>query len=443
MESVKVKILLDSKEAIVDVETATLYAISSLNFDDIGYEVLKALVVLKRSEIFKCVKNTPYYEKQYEISLKKKKMKKTIKKAIDDTKGEVVLSNDKLVSLYYTMSCGGATSNSEDVIGEKINFLRRIYCSNCSKNQSYKRFTLSEYEKLEGKESSFKEESQNVFNDVERDESGRIKNLNFLGDRLTGKEFMKKLNLKSNRVYFKEEVIRLKVEGEGDGLGICIEGAEALSKEGKSYKDIIEYYYTGIVFENIEEGISNSLGGKVFLIDPGHGGDDSGNVRGNIKESDIVLKVASKLKKLLEEKQAKVHLTRSEDEAITLTDRAEKANEIRPDFLISLHLNAFIMPGVNGSEAHCYDEDIEAIELSELILDEVEKDVGFKKRKVNIGDYFILRESRVSSLILEYFYLTGGRDIELLTDGIEERLALATFNGICRYYDIVIENIVK
>ncbi|KMT22826.1 N-acetylmuramoyl-L-alanine amidase [Clostridium cylindrosporum] len=436
MEFVKANIILDNKETVIDVEQATIYAMCDVEIKDIEYEVLKALVVLKRSEISKKVKNTPYFEKNHEISIKKRKVRKSIKKAVEETRGEVVLSNGRLVEMYYTMCCSGATSNSEDVIGEKINFLRKIYCDKCSKKESYRKFSLIDYEEKTGRCSSFKEESQSVFSSVVRDTSGRVKSLNFLGDEVSGIEFMKRLNLKSNKMYFKDEVINIKVEGEGDGLGICIEGAKALARDGKDYREIINYYYTGISFEVLGGESSNTLSGKVFLLDPGHGGEDRGNVRGDIVESEIALEVALELKSLLEGKRAKVHLTRARDSSITLTDRAEMANNIKPDFLISIHLNAFIMPGVNGCEAYCYEKDKEAMEVSELILDEIENTVDIKKRKVNIGDYFILRESRVSSVILECLYLTGSKDVKILGDNTPSKIALAIYKGICEYYNI-------
>lgn len=436
MECIKTNILLDNKETLIDVEKATHYAMCNIEMKELEYEVLKALVVLKRSEIFKKVKNTPYYEKDYVISIKKKKTRKILKKALEETNGEVVISNGRLAELYYTLCCSGATSNSEDIIDKKLNYIRKVYCDKCSKKEGYRKYSLSECEEVSGKSLAFKEESQNIFSEVERDSSGRIKSLNILGEEFSGIDFMKKLNLKSSKVYFKEEVINIKTEGDGEGLGICIEGAQRLAKEGKDYRDIISYYYTSIDFRVLGGESSNTLEGKVFLLDPGHGGEDQGNIRDTIVESEYVLLISKYLKSLLEEKKAKVSLTREEDTLITLSERAQMANEIKPDFFISLHLNAFVMPGVNGAEAHCYELDEEAFELSEHILNEIEEGLNIKKRKVNIGDYFILRESKVSSVILECFYLTGSKDIQLLGKNSEEDLANAIFKGICKYYDI-------
>ncbi|MEG0371353.1 MAG: N-acetylmuramoyl-L-alanine amidase [Clostridium sp.] len=436
MECIKANVILDNKPTVLDIEMATIYAIGDIDIKEIDHEVLKVLAVLKRSEVVKKVKNTPYYEKDYEVSIRKRKIRKSIKRAVDETRGVVVLCGNKLIQMYFTMCCSGSTANSEDVIGEKINYIRRIYCDKCSKKESYRRFSVKEYEDEIGRKSSFREDSKDVFSSIERDDEGRIKTVSFLGDNITGNELMKKLDVKSNKVYFKEEIINLKIEGEGEGLGICIEGAGRLASEGKTYKDIINYYYTGVEFEVLGGQGANTLNGKVFLLDPGHGGVDRGNSREGLYESEIVLGIVLKLKELIEERRGEVHLTREDDVGVSLTDRAAIANKISPDFLISVHLNAFIMPGVNGAESYCFEEDNEAMELSQKILDQIENGVGIKKRKVNNGDVFLLRESRVPSIILECLYITGNKDIEFLNDEIKEKIANAMFMGICDYYDI-------
>lgn len=436
MDKIKVNILIDGKESFIDIETATFYSLCDIDIKDLEYEVLKVFAILKRSELFRKARCSPYYDKDYIISIKKRKLRKSFKKAVDETKGEVVFSNNKLVKLYYTMCCGGSTSNSEDIVTEKLDYIRRVYCDKCNDKHSYKKINLDKSTLKVGKEPTFKRDIKGVFSDVERNESGRIRSINVLGETLSGEEFMQKLNLKSNKIFFKEEMINLKIEGEGLGLGICIEGAQRQAKEGKKYKDILEYYYTNINFDVIDKEKCIDLKGKVILLDPGHGGEDKGNIIEGFVESDIVLDIAKKLKELLEEKNIKALLTREKDEDRTLTDRVNMANEVKPDFLISLHLNAFLMPGVNGCETHCYELDNDAIELSNFILDQMENKVKIKKRKVNFGDYFILRESRVSSIIIECLYLTGNKDVKLLDDNISLKIAKAICRGICKYYDL-------
>ncbi len=79
------------------------------------------------------------------------------------------------------------------------------------------------------------------------------------------------------------------------------------------------------------------------VIDPGHGGKDSGCVGTTAKEKDIVLDVANRLRDKIEStynKKVKVVMTRSNDTFVTLKKRAEIANAAKGDLFISIHVNS-------------------------------------------------------------------------------------------------------
>jgi N-acetylmuramoyl-L-alanine amidase len=96
--------------------------------------------------------------------------------------------------------------------------------------------------------------------------------------------------------------------------------------------------------------------GKV-LIDPGHGGCFPGAVgpRG-LKEKDVVLRIALRLRQLLAERGVEVHLTRTTDRHFSsnlnrdLNCRVDRANRMSPDLFVSIHANASDSPGVSGFE---------------------------------------------------------------------------------------------
>jgi N-acetylmuramoyl-L-alanine amidase len=79
----------------------------------------------------------------------------------------------------------------------------------------------------------------------------------------------------------------------------------------------------------------------VVVIDPGHGGDQDGALspRG-VKEKDVVLQIARRLRPRLEQLGAKVVLTRTGDIAVPLTTRAAVANGLKADLFVSIHLNS-------------------------------------------------------------------------------------------------------
>lgn len=77
------------------------------------------------------------------------------------------------------------------------------------------------------------------------------------------------------------------------------------------------------------------------MIDPGHGGVDTGAVHGAAKEADLVLQVAQQLKGLLEkDPQFQVSMTRTQDKNLSLPARVEMAEKAKADLFVSLHANA-------------------------------------------------------------------------------------------------------
>jgi N-acetylmuramoyl-L-alanine amidase len=92
----------------------------------------------------------------------------------------------------------------------------------------------------------------------------------------------------------------------------------------------------------------------VFVIDPGHGGQDEGAVGpGGAKEKDVTLAIsktlAAKLKKLPD---TKVYLTRDSDTALTLEDRNAVAVSKKADLFISIHANAAEDHRMSGIETY-------------------------------------------------------------------------------------------
>ena len=93
--------------------------------------------------------------------------------------------------------------------------------------------------------------------------------------------------------------------------------------------------------------------GMHILLDPGHGGNDRGAVRGHLRESEITLEVAKKLERLLkQDTQFQVSLTRSEDRFVSLSERTEISDQSNADLFLSIHVNA--SPDVRARGAEFY-----------------------------------------------------------------------------------------
>jgi len=94
---------------------------------------------------------------------------------------------------------------------------------------------------------------------------------------------------------------------------------------------------------------------RTIVIDPGHGGTDTGtqNKPGKLDEKVFTLDVAKRLQRLLADSDWKVVLTRTDDRFVALPDRAEIANKAGADLFISIHFNAVANnPAVKGTETY-------------------------------------------------------------------------------------------
>jgi N-acetylmuramoyl-L-alanine amidase len=79
----------------------------------------------------------------------------------------------------------------------------------------------------------------------------------------------------------------------------------------------------------------------VVVVDPGHGGDQDGALSpSGVKEKDVVLQIARRLRPKLEQLGARVVLTRTGDIGVPLTTRAAVANGLKADLFVSIHLNS-------------------------------------------------------------------------------------------------------
>lgn len=102
-----------------------------------------------------------------------------------------------------------------------------------------------------------------------------------------------------------------------------------------------------------------TLGLKVgrIVIDPGHGGHDTGTIGpSGLQEKDLVLDIALKLKKLVEERlESEVLLTRTDDTFVPLEERTAMANQSQADLFLSIHANSSRNRRVSGVETFFLD----------------------------------------------------------------------------------------
>ncbi|MCL2857728.1 MAG: N-acetylmuramoyl-L-alanine amidase [Oscillospiraceae bacterium] len=171
---------------------------------------------------------------------------------------------------------------------------------------------------------------------------------------------------------------------------------------------------------------------KTIFLDPGHGGVDPGAVNGARFESHDNLRLGRRVQALLE-RQAGVNvaMSRTLDVFVSLGDRTNHANRVGADLFVSLHRNGFTSPAANGFEnwifttASAVDEGAAREVLERVIEVGVQSNRGIKR-----GNFHVLRESRMPSILVELGFITNTRDNELF-DTHFEAYAQAVARGAC------------
>ncbi|MBW1838740.1 MAG: N-acetylmuramoyl-L-alanine amidase [Deltaproteobacteria bacterium] len=124
----------------------------------------------------------------------------------------------------------------------------------------------------------------------------------------------------------------------------------------KPYRLVIDLHRTDLVEKGKKARLKQkSKKYKIIVIDPGHGGEDSGAVgaRGTL-EKDVVLPLAKKLKQCIDQKKGfKAFLTREGDYFVPLEKRVEIAREYGADLFVSLHTDANFSKRVRGASVYC------------------------------------------------------------------------------------------
>lgn len=175
----------------------------------------------------------------------------------------------------------------------------------------------------------------------------------------------------------------------------------------------------------------------IIAIDAGHGGKDYGAVGPTgIKEKDINLDIANRVKSLLEEQGAKVIMTRTEDTDVELYDRVKIAKEKNASILISVHANA-LPDGLDpyqkhGTSVFYYNKEAES--LAQTIKDVMTKDLGTRDDGIWNCSFVLTRPTMPLSVLVEVAYMIHPYEYTLLIDdNFRQSAAYSIVKGISEF----------
>ncbi len=202
---------------------------------------------------------------------------------------------------------------------------------------------------------------------------------------------------------------------------------------------------------------------RTVVIDPGHGGPDSGVVgAGGLAEKDLALLVARELQDVLQSEYGlRAILTRDQDRAVQADDRAAFANAARADVMVSLHANASMAGGASGSYVYFYapsrsgraatpdpasfvrweDSQLpwapESRRLAEALLAELGA-LDVPARDVAGAPVLVLGRAAMPAVQVELGFLTSSADrARLARPNFARRAATALAEGLLRYRSLI------
>ena len=220
----------------------------------------------------------------------------------------------------------------------------------------------------------------------------------------------------------------------------------------------------------------------VIAIDPGHGGEDPGAIGpSGLKEKDVVLQVALKLRDRLNTKPGmRAMMTRDDDFFVPLHDRVAKARRVQADLFVSIHADAFFTPEargasvfalstggatsaaarwmaqkenaadvVGGVNAASKDQQVlralldmsttaqikDSLRVGNEVLSRIGAVGRLHKAKVEQAGFAVLKAPDIPSILVETAFISNPDEEDKLRDpDYQHRLVEALFTGIERYF---------
>ena len=153
----------------------------------------------------------------------------------------------------------------------------------------------------------------------------------------------------------------------------------------------------------------------LVVIDPGHGGKDSGAVGpSGLQEKNVVLKVSLLLGDILEKNGVTVLYTRTSDTFVELSTRASMANKVNADFFISIHANSATSRDAQGIETYVYVKDGKTDKLASEVQSALVQANKLLDRGVKIGNLAVLRETTMPAILIELAFISNPTEEALL-----------------------------
>jgi N-acetylmuramoyl-L-alanine amidase len=180
--------------------------------------------------------------------------------------------------------------------------------------------------------------------------------------------------------------------------------------------------------------------GRRIVVDPGHGGDETGYREGETTEADLVFDLASRIEGRLAAAGATVYLTRGRDQNPAPAERTAFANDARADLFISLHMDAHSSQHARGVASYYYGTGSgPSSTVGEQFANLARREVLARTGMLDLGSHpktwDLLRTTRMPAVRLDCGYLSHGVDRLLLLDArVRSAIASAVLAAVQRLF---------
>ena len=200
-------------------------------------------------------------------------------------------------------------------------------------------------------------------------------------------------------------------------------------------------------------------GYRVVVLDPGHGGQDTGaKGKRGVEEKRGVLDIARRVRAQLQNAGVRVYMTRESDRFIELEDRCVKARSWGADVFVSIHLNSAADALPSGAESYTlasagyastaggsgsatqpgHKHDAANAVLGYQVHKALIRRTGSVDRGVKRSRFLVLRNAPCPAVLVECAFVSNKREEEkLLTDQFRESIAQGIATGILNYLNTV------
>ena len=184
------------------------------------------------------------------------------------------------------------------------------------------------------------------------------------------------------------------------------------------------------------------------VIDAGHGGIDGGvsGITTGVKESELNLDIARKLKTKFDKSGAKTVMTRKTEAGLygiyskgfkrrDMQKRKQITLNAKADVFVSIHLNYYSSPLRRGAQVFYKIDEEKSKSLADIVQAELNGGKECERDYTALaGDYYVLNEADCAAILCECGFLSNAEDEKLLlTDEYRAEIAEKIFNGIEKY----------